>query len=54
MALLAMMFEDQSLTCNLSSYLNVLVPCVMRLLSEKILAMEIKKQKSKNLKDMRK
>ncbi|EDL25623.1 mCG1549, isoform CRA_a, partial [Mus musculus] len=33
-ALLAMMFEDQSLTSDLSSYLNVLGPCVTGLLSE--------------------
>jgi hypothetical protein len=33
-ALLAMMFEDQSLTSDLSSYLNFFGPCVMGLLSK--------------------
>ena len=34
LALLAMRFEDQSLTSDLSSYLYVLGPCVTGLLSE--------------------
>jgi hypothetical protein len=33
-ALLAMMFEDQTLISELSSYLDVLGPCVTGLLSE--------------------